>query len=45
MDEPTSGLDSAGARKVMKFAKQLTGQGRSIMYGQYFNVAKCKSTN
>lgn len=32
LDEPTSGLDSAGARKVMTMAKNLSRQGRTIMY-------------
>lgn len=31
LDEPTSGLDSAGARKVMKYVKRLSRQGRTIM--------------
>lgn len=32
LDEPTTGLDSAAARKVMRLVKNLTLQGRSVMY-------------
>ena len=35
LDEPTSGLDSAGARKVMKYVKKLSRQGRTIVYATH----------
>lgn len=37
LDEPTSGLDSAGARKVMKYVKKLSRQGRTIMYDYFID--------